>query len=192
MEYNWSNPSWKRIEVKSKQEDYQSKLAGDKHNFNHGDCNRFNAYGVNNHGNGNFTSRRHVGAEYSKEKENELEKRERVNENGCFNEKQESEREAQREKEIVVLQKSGEVNFCTNDTNSFFAKFFDRMVSKEKCRPSWNVENFITIGEKRCFYAKESEFIEDIGKDELVSLLYCKEKLSGLSLLREINIKLNG
>ncbi|KAI5667303.1 hypothetical protein M9H77_17156 [Catharanthus roseus] len=37
MEYNWCNPSWKRMEVK-----------------------RFNAYGGNNHGNGDFTSRRHV------------------------------------------------------------------------------------------------------------------------------------
>ncbi|KAI5672270.1 hypothetical protein M9H77_12634 [Catharanthus roseus] len=34
---------------------------GDKHNFHHGGGNGFNAYGGNNHGNGNFTPRRHVG-----------------------------------------------------------------------------------------------------------------------------------
>ncbi|KAI5664493.1 hypothetical protein M9H77_23816 [Catharanthus roseus] len=58
MEYNWSNPSWKRIKVKSKQEDYPSKLTRD---FHRGSGNRFNAYGGNNRGNGYFTSRRHVG-----------------------------------------------------------------------------------------------------------------------------------
>ncbi|KAI5652244.1 hypothetical protein M9H77_29431 [Catharanthus roseus] len=33
MEYNWSNSSWKRMEVKSKQEIYQSKLTRDMHSF---------------------------------------------------------------------------------------------------------------------------------------------------------------
>ncbi|KAI5658054.1 hypothetical protein M9H77_26847 [Catharanthus roseus] len=69
-------------------------------------------------------------------------------------------------------------------------------ISKEKCRPSWKFGNFMltfshlilcnTMGEKRCFYANESEFIEAIEKDELVSLLYCKEELSGLSPLKEM------
>ncbi|KAI5677016.1 hypothetical protein M9H77_07966 [Catharanthus roseus] len=58
MAYNWSNPSWKRMEEKSK--DHQSKLARDMHNFHHGGDNGFNDYGGNNHGNGNFTPRRHV------------------------------------------------------------------------------------------------------------------------------------
>ncbi|KAI5652518.1 hypothetical protein M9H77_29705 [Catharanthus roseus] len=38
---------------------------------------------------------------------------------------------------------------------------------------------------KRGFYVNESEFIEAIEKDELVSLLYCKEELGGLSPLKE-------
>ncbi|KAI5672514.1 hypothetical protein M9H77_12878 [Catharanthus roseus] len=42
--------------------------------------------------------------ECSKEKESELEKSERVKENECFIEKQESEKEEQREKEIVILE----------------------------------------------------------------------------------------
>ncbi|KAI5676299.1 hypothetical protein M9H77_07249 [Catharanthus roseus] len=33
MECNWSNPSWKKMEAKSKQEDYQFKLARDMYNF---------------------------------------------------------------------------------------------------------------------------------------------------------------
>ncbi|KAI5681708.1 hypothetical protein M9H77_02936 [Catharanthus roseus] len=49
------------MEAKSKQENYQCKLARDMHNFHHGGGNRFNAYGGNNYGNGNFTPRRHVG-----------------------------------------------------------------------------------------------------------------------------------
>ncbi|KAI5667943.1 hypothetical protein M9H77_17796 [Catharanthus roseus] len=60
MEYNWSNPSWKRSEAKSKQEDYQSKLARDMHNFHHCGGNVVNAYGGSNHENGNFIPRRHV------------------------------------------------------------------------------------------------------------------------------------
>ncbi|KAI5649993.1 hypothetical protein M9H77_35998 [Catharanthus roseus] len=48
--------------AKSKQEDYQSKLTRDMHIFYHGGGNGFNAYGGNNHRNGNFTSRTHVGA----------------------------------------------------------------------------------------------------------------------------------
>ncbi|KAI5649480.1 hypothetical protein M9H77_35485 [Catharanthus roseus] len=39
------------MEVKGKQEDYQSKHARDMHNFPHGGGNGFNAYGGNNHGN---------------------------------------------------------------------------------------------------------------------------------------------
>ncbi|KAI5667745.1 hypothetical protein M9H77_17598 [Catharanthus roseus] len=59
MEYSWSNPSWKRMEAKSKQEYYHSKLAIDIYNFHHGGSN-----GVrNNHTNGNFTPKRHNGVE---------------------------------------------------------------------------------------------------------------------------------
>ncbi|KAI5657899.1 hypothetical protein M9H77_26692 [Catharanthus roseus] len=47
------------MEAKSKQEDYQSKLARDMHKFYHSGGNGFNAYGGNNHGNGNFTPKRH-------------------------------------------------------------------------------------------------------------------------------------
>ncbi|KAI5671898.1 hypothetical protein M9H77_12262 [Catharanthus roseus] len=36
------------------------------HSFHHGGGNGFNAYGGNNHGNGDFTSRRHVGVEFPK------------------------------------------------------------------------------------------------------------------------------
>ncbi|KAI5676045.1 hypothetical protein M9H77_06995 [Catharanthus roseus] len=61
MECNWSNPSWKMIEVKSKQEDYHSKLARDMYNFYHGSGNGVNAYGRKNYGNGNFTLIRHAG-----------------------------------------------------------------------------------------------------------------------------------
>ncbi|KAI5666900.1 hypothetical protein M9H77_16753 [Catharanthus roseus] len=60
MQYNRANLSWKRIEIKSKQEDYQSKLRQDMHNFYHGCDNGFNAYGGNNYGIRNLTSRRHV------------------------------------------------------------------------------------------------------------------------------------
>ncbi|KAI5681288.1 hypothetical protein M9H77_02515 [Catharanthus roseus] len=49
------------MEVRSKQKDYQSKLSSDMHNYYHGSGNRFNSFGENNHGIGNFTSRRHVG-----------------------------------------------------------------------------------------------------------------------------------
>ncbi|KAI5676873.1 hypothetical protein M9H77_07823 [Catharanthus roseus] len=59
--------------------------------------------------------------ECSTEKESELEKSERIKENECFIEKQESEKEEQREKEIVILEKSKEVNFYANETNPFFA-----------------------------------------------------------------------
>ncbi|KAI5682213.1 hypothetical protein M9H77_03441 [Catharanthus roseus] len=59
--------------------------------------------------------------ECSKEKESELEKSERVKPNECFIEKQESAKEEQREKEIVILEKNEEVNVYANDTNSFFA-----------------------------------------------------------------------
>ncbi|KAI5649093.1 hypothetical protein M9H77_35098 [Catharanthus roseus] len=68
MEYNLSNPSWKRMEVKSKQEDHHSKFRRDMHNFHHGGGNGFNAYGENNHGNGNFTPQRHAGAKSYGEK----------------------------------------------------------------------------------------------------------------------------
>ncbi|KAI5666449.1 hypothetical protein M9H77_16302 [Catharanthus roseus] len=59
--------------------------------------------------------------ECSKEKENEFEKSKKVKENECFIEKQESEKEEQREKEIVVFEMSEEVNFYANGTSSFFA-----------------------------------------------------------------------
>ncbi|KAI5675997.1 hypothetical protein M9H77_06947 [Catharanthus roseus] len=49
------------METNNKQEDYQSKLARDIDNFHHGGGNGFNTYGGNNHGNGNFIPRRHVG-----------------------------------------------------------------------------------------------------------------------------------
>ncbi|KAI5667855.1 hypothetical protein M9H77_17708 [Catharanthus roseus] len=57
MEYNWSNPSWKMMEAKSKQEDYQSKLARDMYNFHHGSSNGFNGYSGSNNGHGNFISK---------------------------------------------------------------------------------------------------------------------------------------
>ncbi|KAI5678832.1 hypothetical protein M9H77_09782 [Catharanthus roseus] len=129
------------MEEKSKQEIYQSKFARDIHNFHHGGGNGFNAYGGNNHGNGDFISTRHNGVinfssyaksfehtsyynygrksehlESSKEKESELEKSERIKENERFIEKQESEKEEKREKEIVVPEKSEEVNFFVNGT----------------------------------------------------------------------------
>ncbi|KAI5653597.1 hypothetical protein M9H77_30784 [Catharanthus roseus] len=63
MEYNWSNPSWKWMEVKSKQESYQSKFTRDMHSFHHGGGNAFNAYGGKDHRNGDFTSKRHIGVD---------------------------------------------------------------------------------------------------------------------------------
>ncbi|KAI5664138.1 hypothetical protein M9H77_23461 [Catharanthus roseus] len=59
--------------------------------------------------------------ECSKEKESEIEKSERVKENECFIKKQESEKKSKEKKEIVVLEKSDEVNFYANETNSSFA-----------------------------------------------------------------------
>ncbi|KAI5681330.1 hypothetical protein M9H77_02557 [Catharanthus roseus] len=70
MEYNWSNTSWKRMEVKSKQENSQSKFARDMHSFHHSGVNGFNAFGGNNHRNGNFTSRRCVGVERIEKRRN--------------------------------------------------------------------------------------------------------------------------
>ncbi|KAI5652566.1 hypothetical protein M9H77_29753 [Catharanthus roseus] len=61
MEYTWSNSSWKRKEGMRKQEDYQSKLARNMLNFYHGGDNGVNAYGINNHRDGNFISRGHDG-----------------------------------------------------------------------------------------------------------------------------------
>ncbi|KAI5663513.1 hypothetical protein M9H77_22836 [Catharanthus roseus] len=52
MEYDWSNPPWKRIEAKSTQEDYQSKFVRDMHNLHLDGGNRVNAYGGYNHENG--------------------------------------------------------------------------------------------------------------------------------------------
>ncbi|KAI5672711.1 hypothetical protein M9H77_13075 [Catharanthus roseus] len=49
------------MEAKSEQEDYQSKLARDVYNFHYCGCNRVNAYGGTNNGNGNFTPKRHNG-----------------------------------------------------------------------------------------------------------------------------------
>ncbi|KAI5672271.1 hypothetical protein M9H77_12635 [Catharanthus roseus] len=51
------------MEAKSKQEDYQFKLARGIHNFHHGDGNGVNAYGGSNHGHGNFISKRHNGVD---------------------------------------------------------------------------------------------------------------------------------
>ncbi|KAI5681857.1 hypothetical protein M9H77_03085 [Catharanthus roseus] len=61
MEYTWSNSSWQKMEAMRKQEDYQSKLARDMHNFYHGRGNGVNTYGGSNHGYGNFVSRGHDG-----------------------------------------------------------------------------------------------------------------------------------
>ncbi|KAI5652889.1 hypothetical protein M9H77_30076 [Catharanthus roseus] len=115
------------MEAKNKQEDYQSKLARDMHNFHHGGDNGFNAYGRRNHGHGNFIYRGHNGygnflprRHSAQKKESELEKSERVKENECFIEKQENKKEEQREKEIVVVEKNEEFNFYANGTNSFF------------------------------------------------------------------------
>ncbi|KAI5672853.1 hypothetical protein M9H77_13217 [Catharanthus roseus] len=51
---------FKTINNGSKQEGYRSKLIRDMHSFHYDGGYRFNAYGGNNHGNGDFTSRRHV------------------------------------------------------------------------------------------------------------------------------------
>ncbi|KAI5672724.1 hypothetical protein M9H77_13088 [Catharanthus roseus] len=267
MEYNWSNPSWKMMEAKSKQEDYQSKLARDMHNFHHSDGNGFNAYGGKDHGNGNFTSRRHVGnfEDSSKDEDGKLAYKsiKTINffpsnsylsfeiyfkkiklftlvfmENGCQFYFLNSLGALLEKKHVLefnslccvipriheyydnvsnyvsfvleIKDKGRNVDFPKNscafilkheleDTlfiHLILKEFFDRMVSKEKSISSWNVRNFMfifsplilcnTIGEKRYFYSKESELVEAIGKDELVSLLYCKEKLGGLSTLREM------
>ncbi|KAI5668320.1 hypothetical protein M9H77_18173 [Catharanthus roseus] len=52
-----------------------------------------------------------------------VEEKERLSKrkNECFNVKQESAKEEQKVKEIVVLEKSDEVNIYANGTNSFFA-----------------------------------------------------------------------
>ncbi|KAI5664081.1 hypothetical protein M9H77_23404 [Catharanthus roseus] len=54
-------PNEEKDGSKEQQKDYQSKFAKDMHNFHHGDGNGFNAYVRNNHGNGNFTSKRYNG-----------------------------------------------------------------------------------------------------------------------------------
>ncbi|KAI5676962.1 hypothetical protein M9H77_07912 [Catharanthus roseus] len=61
MEYHWSNSSWQRMEAIRKQEDYQSKLARDMHDYYHGGSNGVNAYDRSNNGHGNFISRGHNG-----------------------------------------------------------------------------------------------------------------------------------
>ncbi|KAI5650178.1 hypothetical protein M9H77_36183 [Catharanthus roseus] len=61
MEYTWSNSSRERMEAMRKQEDYQSKLTRDMHNFYHDGGNRVNAYGGINHGSVNFTPKRYIG-----------------------------------------------------------------------------------------------------------------------------------
>ncbi|KAI5677778.1 hypothetical protein M9H77_08728 [Catharanthus roseus] len=54
-------PTTKRMGAKSKQDDCQSKLTRDMHNFYYSGCNGFNAYNGNNHGYGNFTPKRYNG-----------------------------------------------------------------------------------------------------------------------------------
>ncbi|KAI5675627.1 hypothetical protein M9H77_06577 [Catharanthus roseus] len=54
-----------RIEAKSKQEDFHTKFARDKHNFYHGGGYGINAYGGNNHGSVNFTPERHNGVAHT-------------------------------------------------------------------------------------------------------------------------------
>ncbi|KAI5672256.1 hypothetical protein M9H77_12620 [Catharanthus roseus] len=120
MEYNWSNPSWKMMEAKSKQEDYQSKFARNMHNFHYGGASGVNAYSGNNLGNGNFTPKIHNGignfSSYAKSYGHTS-----YDDYGVLIEKQESEKEELREKEIVAFEKCEKVNFYTNETNSFFA-----------------------------------------------------------------------
>ncbi|KAI5666848.1 hypothetical protein M9H77_16701 [Catharanthus roseus] len=53
MEYNWSNPSWKKM-------DFPTKFARDKHNFYNGGGHGSNACDGNNYGIGNFTPKRQL------------------------------------------------------------------------------------------------------------------------------------
>ncbi|KAI5681843.1 hypothetical protein M9H77_03071 [Catharanthus roseus] len=152
MEYDWFNPSWKRMEVKGKQEDYQSKLGRDMHSFHHSGGNGFNAHGWNNLGNENFTQTEHF--EYGKEKESELENSEIVKENECSTEKQENEKEQQREKEIVKIENSSKdeggnllyksiktINFlCSNSYLSFEIYFKD--IKVDECH--FNIANYVS------------------------------------------------
>ncbi|KAI5676949.1 hypothetical protein M9H77_07899 [Catharanthus roseus] len=174
MEYDWSNLPWKKMEGKRKQEDYQSKLARAKHNLHHGGGNGFNAYGGVNHGNGNFTPRKHVGVdnyssyassfehtsydEYggygrcSKEKESELEKSEKEFLLNDF------------ENQMGVNLELFKVNPLAFEKSNlrkegFEQEFFDKMVLKGK------------VDHRGIIH----------WKGELVSLLYCKEELGGLS-----------
>ncbi|KAI5676877.1 hypothetical protein M9H77_07827 [Catharanthus roseus] len=61
MGYTWTNSSWQRMEGMKKQEMLFSKLIRVIPNFHNGDGYGGNAYGRNNHGDGNSISRRQMG-----------------------------------------------------------------------------------------------------------------------------------
>ncbi|KAI5664020.1 hypothetical protein M9H77_23343 [Catharanthus roseus] len=96
------------------------------------------------------------------------------------------------------------VGYASSFRDTFLENHNDFVSSNQrmtfKCRPSWNAGNFMftfshlilcnTIGEKRCFYAKVSEFMEFIEKDELVSLLYCKKELARIVEGNELEVKI--
>ncbi|KAI5664036.1 hypothetical protein M9H77_23359 [Catharanthus roseus] len=104
--------------------------------------------------------------ESSKEKESELVKIERVKGNECFIEKQEIEKkEEKREKEIVVLEKSEEVNFFANETNYFFAseslcvQNFEDSSKDEGRKLAYKSNNTINLFPSNS-YLEKKQFIE--------------------------------
>ncbi|KAI5676284.1 hypothetical protein M9H77_07234 [Catharanthus roseus] len=153
------------MEAKSKQEDYQSKFARDMHNFHHGGGSGFNAYDGNNHGNRNFTSRRHVGvgnfSSYAKSLEHTFYDDyggygRTSNEDSCDNmnkksiEKEEynefKEKERMEEKERLVER------LCIFGSLSIFSKESEHLeCSKEK---ESELEKSETVKENVCFIEK--------------------------------------
>ncbi|KAI5675939.1 hypothetical protein M9H77_06889 [Catharanthus roseus] len=109
---------------------------------------------------------------------------------------------------LFILSASFQKNSCAfilkheyEDTlfiHLIFKEFFDKVVSKEKCRPSWDVGNFMfifshlilcnNIGEKRCVYVKENHALtlEGKTKTEFVNALHSKN----LGVIQDNNKKL--
>ncbi|KAI5664093.1 hypothetical protein M9H77_23416 [Catharanthus roseus] len=139
MVYDWSNPSLKMMEVKSKQEDYQSKLARDMHSFHHGGGKGFNAYGGNNHGNGNFTPRRHIGVTSNEDSCDNMNKKS-IGKEEC-NEFKEKERVEEKERIVDRL--------CIFNSISIFSKESEHLeFSNEK---EGELEKNERVKENECF-----------------------------------------
>ncbi|KAI5677509.1 hypothetical protein M9H77_08459 [Catharanthus roseus] len=147
------------------------------HNFHHGGDSRFNDFGGNNHGNPNFTPRRHFRdgnfSSYAKSFENTSYDNYggygKVNTRYDNYEHRVEDKGRNLEKELGNYLKDLAINLSLNPSLICSEVSFVEL------------ELFL-----ECIYVKESEFIKAIEKDELVSLLNCKEEIGGLSPLRKM------